>query len=691
MSTNLLCESLGFWNGHQFDIDIDNFRANNNYVGIQDIFPYEEVTNYIKGLDIPWLDFLKEDNAFGVVCRNVDSTVVSRDLLDSILELEFLTNHCSFPLNAMRILDIGAGYGRLAHRLTTAYPGAYVYCTDAVGVSLKLCQTYIQYRNLTRTEVVCPSDLDKIGHIDLATNIHSWSECPRVAINWWLDFLVACKVKNLFVIPHPWACELCCIEDMQSFRPEIEAHGYKLAQYWRPFESVPRDFYLFTISDHKSSSSFEAIKKKRVVSFTISQDEPLFEPLWRAFYEKVGDVVVYDPRITPGLPLGLGDVSTEDKQVLFVTNAIRHFLNAGYDVVLCPDIDEFLIPSNGQSLSEFCQTFEGDYVQAQGYQIVHQYNKELPANFHDPLNDRSTSFVSEAYTKVLITKKPLIYSRGRHYAYIPGTEHDFEQRIKEINSNIDLVHLKFIDFEYDIERWNERAQRCVGMNKFSREQFSMLYATGQDPVAGWIYWEGEPLSPKAHWREALKLPNIFEGIHKRSDMFKILHRLNATRICEIGVRNGEHLRELLIPSVREVIAVDIWKETGVRSENDECYSQLELDQQCSLVAAMDFRIIIDRCSSAIAAEHYLNSYFDFVYIDADHTESAVSMDLRAWWPKVRRGGVLAGHDFYDVSTRCKDGAELTFGVVAAVNRFVAENDLQLYLDSEGDWFIYKSV
>lgn len=48
--------------------------------------------------------------------------------------------------------------------------------------------------------------------------------------------------------------------------------------------------------------------------------------------------------------------------------------------------------------------------------------------------------------------------------------------------------------------------------------------------------------------------------------------------------------------------------------------------------------------SAKAADNYANESVDFVFIDADHTAAAVARDLRAWWPKVRPGGVLAGHD-----------------------------------------------
>jgi hypothetical protein len=103
--------------------------------------------------------------------------------------------------------------------------------------------------------------------------------------------------------------------------------------------------------------------------------------------------------------------------------------------------------------------------------------------------------------------------------------------------------------------------------------------------------------------------------------------------------------------------------------------------------------VIKDFSPGVAAQ-FADDYFDFVYIDADHTESAVYTDLCAWWSKVRPGGVLAGHDYCDMVLRCPDGSEVTFGVIPAVNRFITEMALSLHVDNEHpwrDWFIPKPV
>jgi methyltransferase family protein len=49
--------------------------------------------------------------------------------------------------------------------------------------------------------------------------------------------------------------------------------------------------------------------------------------------------------------------------------------------------------------------------------------------------------------------------------------------------------------------------------------------------------------------------------------------------------------------------------------------------------------------SIAAATLFANGTLDFVFIDADHTAPAVQADIAAWLPKIKGGGVLAGHDW----------------------------------------------
>lgn len=50
-------------------------------------------------------------------------------------------------------------------------------------------------------------------------------------------------------------------------------------------------------------------------------------------------------------------------------------------------------------------------------------------------------------------------------------------------------------------------------------------------------------------------------------------------------------------------------------------------------------------SSVGASQQYADGSLDFVMLDADHELAGVRADIAHWWPKIRSGGILSGHDF----------------------------------------------
>ena len=70
-----------------------------------------------------------------------------------------------------------------------------------------------------------------------------------------------------------------------------------------------------------------------------------------------------------------------------------------------------------------------------------------------------------------------------------------------------------------------------------------------------------------------------------------------------------------------------------------------------------------------------NDSLDFVFIDADHKYTSVCEDIREWSKKVRRGGIVSGHDYY--KTRGEN-----LGVINAVNEYVAKHGYVLHLTNQ---------
>jgi len=93
------------------------------------------------------------------------------------------------------------------------------------------------------------------------------------------------------------------------------------------------------------------------------------------------------------------------------------------------------------------------------------------------------------------------------------------------------------------------------------------------------------------------------------------------------------------------------------------------------------RMTVHRCRSVEAASSFADQSLDFIFIDARHTFEAVSEDLCAWWPKLRQGGLIAGHDYSNSPA-----------VRTAVDGFVAARGLgNAFRLDRVSWMIYRAI
>jgi hypothetical protein len=215
-----------YFRGHNAYLYQDG-RFNRNVIG------YLLSYYYIKSMDKHHLlERLTEDNAFGALTYQTDGKLVSRDLLDSILEIYFLDAHLNlFQRPSFRVLDIGAGYGRLAYRMVKAFPNLDSYlCTDAIAVSSFLAEYYLRFRNIHhKTKVLTLDTVEeklKDTKIDLAVNIHSFSECSLKAIDWWMNVVAENRIPYLFIVPN--SKDDLLTQNRESFSYLVEGAGYEL-------------------------------------------------------------------------------------------------------------------------------------------------------------------------------------------------------------------------------------------------------------------------------------------------------------------------------------------------------------------------------------------------------------------------------------------------------------------------------
>jgi putative sugar O-methyltransferase len=222
--------------------DLLRFRGDNAYIWQlrgrnMNPLAYALTAYYVRSIDsLGLLARCPEDEAFGNIVFEVGGRTVSRDLLDSMVELYFLERHLGLSGRAgLRMMDIGAGYGRLAHRTLQAFPGVSEYvCGDAFATSTFLSKFYLNFRGMGDRASVVP--LDQVeqrlaeGGIDLAVNVHSFSECRLEAIEWWLSRLARARVRHLMLVPNTPdnVGEQLLTNDGRDFQPIVERNGYEL-------------------------------------------------------------------------------------------------------------------------------------------------------------------------------------------------------------------------------------------------------------------------------------------------------------------------------------------------------------------------------------------------------------------------------------------------------------------------------
>ncbi len=124
-------------------------------------------------------------------------------------------------------------------------------------------------------------------------------------------------------------------------------------------------------------------------------------------------------------------------------------------------------------------------------------------------------------------------------------------------------------------------------------------------------------------------------------------------------------------NLKKLILIDFWEQQDPTIYDDPeanvpDHLQEHLYQETKNRFAVDSRVVILKKYSKDAVKLFKDEYFDWVYIDANHGYDSASEDIALWWPKVKKEGYLAGHDYI---------VRESFGVLQAVNEFLNEQDL----------------
>lgn len=106
---------------------------------------------------------------------------------------------------------------------------------------------------------------------------------------------------------------------------------------------------------------------------------------------------------------------------------------------------------------------------------------------------------------------------------------------------------------------------------------------------------------------------------------------------------------------------------------------------CEKLSWRDTRAALIKKLSLDGANTILDDSLDFAYIDGNHCYQSISADLEAWWPKVKSGGIMGGHDFYNIPTfpnHCE--------VERAVREWSEKHNLPIHTTECTSWWIAKN-
>jgi hypothetical protein len=136
---------------------------------------------------------------------------------------------------------------------------------------------------------------------------------------------------------------------------------------------------------------------------------------------------------------------------------------------------------------------------------------------------------------------------------------------------------------------------------------------------------------------------------------------------EIGVEYGLNAKTMLtLLPIEKLYMVDPY------INNDQMYRETR-----KYLAKYDDKTIFIRKTSENAANE-IPDKLDFVYLDGAHTYEAVKKDIELIYNKIKKGGILGGHDFWANE----------IGVCKAVLEFVEYNNLTIN-GKLTDWWIVK--
>lgn len=154
--------------------------------------------------------------------------------------------------------------------------------------------------------------------------------------------------------------------------------------------------------------------------------------------------------------------------------------------------------------------------------------------------------------------------------------------------------------------------------------------------------------------------------------------------AEVGVAEGRSSLEFMNWGFEKLYLVDMWAHIPNQhgdSASPQVWHNLNLTGCKEKMKPFGDKVIFLKGDSVAMSSKIKPNSLGFVYIDANHSYEGALRDLKAWTPKLKKGGIMAGHDYNHI-----------YGVKEAVNEFCASRGYEVNvlperdIENQGFWF-----
>lgn len=151
---------------------------------------------------------------------------------------------------------------------------------------------------------------------------------------------------------------------------------------------------------------------------------------------------------------------------------------------------------------------------------------------------------------------------------------------------------------------------------------------------------GNVWSQNNHWQNAegfFTYPKLYSSIVEKALMADVL--------IEVGSYKGRsalYMGEQIRNSGKDLLFYCVDHFCGSEEHADKDFYQTFLEN----IAPLSRYIRPIKQDSVSASKRFKDGDVFFVFIDASHDYESVKADIQAWLPKIRNGGIIAGHDWH---------------------------------------------